>query len=868
MSLQIQILDEIRFRRDARVLQQLKQRLVKQFVVQSIYLGEEYITIDCTYKNFLRLNAKQLTITANGQPIDFEVTSHSRNTLVLQLPTQILHRTQSQLHIALAHNGKRLWLQAGDRLEVMQGLNGGLYQLEVDQQIVLQHLQLGYTYINEPCPVHFSKAGDELEVTDGSDHSTPIEALLLLNSKHMKTLDCHAGKVNVAYTQEEIAQEAFYVYAVKGLELYPIEVSMPLTFKRYFMQYHVSRNTITINRVFYKVSDVQITQLADENHLNIAFETPYTLRDDDDVQLGIVDVNYSQVQFLDTTIGLNKVSAKLDLSTIESVKTKKVFICINEHTYLLTAESLKFKTFHTLEDEIYQLNINSRNGMTLKYRKPKFKVGVNSYDDQHLNIYFQPHAVYQHCNYYLTFEERESEQTWSQPIERGEQSVSLDYQRLSELLTKKKSIIDVFVTVYDGETLVRKQKIKYKTGIYKKDKVQTLVEQAIGARTVYFMMTLTPFKNIKFETFDLSTRELQILNDNNVKNNNIWMIGERTDTAQESGIQMFKWLQEHTDVEAYYVIDETSEDYAGIQHLDHVLRFGSEDHLRIAPQAQVLMCTHDIENIMPYKAAPGFWGYEDTTKIFLQHGVLGRKNVEYHRKYYESPFDLFNVSSDYEKRDVVMKEMGYKDEEVAVTGLPRFDRLPLEPRKKIKRVLIMPTWRDWLNSTEAFTHSEYLKRYMSLINNEQLLKLSEQYQLELNFYPHYRAQSFFKMYLEDNAASQVNYVELGKETVQDLLINHDLLITDYSSVSFDFSYMNKPVLFYHFDVAHFFRKGILRPINDTFIGDIAYSENELIYNIEAALKRTHGPIGDRNLIFNHIDHHNCERVYEAIMTKV
>ena len=382
------------------------------------------------------------------------------------------------------------------------------------------------------------------------------------------------------------------------------------------------------------------------------------------------------------------------------------------------------------------------------------------------------------------------------------------------------------------------------------------------------MMTLTPFKNIKFETFDLSTRELQILNDNNVKNNNIWMIGERTDTAQESGIQMFKWLQEHTDVEAYYVIDETSEDYAGIQHLDHVLRFGSEEHLRIAPQAQVLMCTHDIENIMPYKAAPGFWGYEDTTKIFLQHGVLGRKNVEYHRKYYESPFDLFNVSSDYEKRDVVMEEMGYKDEEVAVTGLPRFDRLPLEPRKKIKRVLIMPTWRDWLNSTEAFTHSEYLKRYMSLINNEQLLKLSEQYQLELNFYPHYRAQSFFKMYLEDNAASQVNYVELGKETVQDLLINHDLLITDYSSVSFDFSYMNKPVLFYHFDVAHFFRKGILRPINDTFIGDIAYSENELIYNIEAALKRTHGPIGDRNLIFNHIDHHNCERVYEAIMTKV
>ncbi|SUM33873.1 galactosamine-containing minor teichoic acid biosynthesis protein [Staphylococcus gallinarum] len=69
---------------------------------------------------------------------------------------------------------------------------------------------------------------------------------------------------------------------------------------------------------------------------------------------------------------------------------------------------------------------------------------------------------------------------------------------------------------------------------------------------------------------------------------------------------------------------------------------------------------------------------------------------------------------------------------------------------------------------------------------------------------------------------------MGERTVQSLLIEHDLLITDYSSVSFDFTYMNKPVIFYHFDVKRFFRKGILRPIHETFLGDIVNDEKSLV----------------------------------------
>src|SRR5699024_3056368 len=117
------------------------------------------------------------------------------------------------------------------------------------------------------------------------------------------------------------------------------------------------------------------------------------------------------------------------------------------------------------------------------------------------------------------------------------------------------------------------------------------------------------------------------------------------------------------------------------------------------------------------------------------------------------------------------------------------------------------------------------------------VQLIRDYNIEVNFYPHYRSQSFFKQHL-DKTESLINYVSLGEQTVQDLLIEHDVLITDYSSVSFDFSYMKKPVIFFHFDVEKI----------------LSYSQ--------------HTPIPNINHVFDFIDHKNNERVYYEILNKI
>lgn len=107
---------------------------------------------------------------------------------------------------------------------------------------------------------------------------------------------------------------------------------------------------------------------------------------------------------------------------------------------------------------------------------------------------------------------------------------------------------------------------------------------------------------------------------------------ERYNTAQDNGIALFHWLRKNTTVDAYYVIEEDAEDYHALEDKEHILTFGSKSHFEIASRAKVLLGTHDLENLLPYKPAEGFFSYEDTVKVFLQHGVLGRKPVEYDRK--------------------------------------------------------------------------------------------------------------------------------------------------------------------------------------------------------------------------------------------
>ena len=98
------------------------------------------------------------------------------------------------------------------------------------------------------------------------------------------------------------------------------------------------------------------------------------------------------------------------------------------------------------------------------------------------------------------------------------------------------------------------------------------------------------------------------------------------------------------------------------------------------------------------------------------------------------------------------------------------------------------------------------------------------------------------------------------------------MITDFSSVHFDFAYMNKPVIYFHFDFEEFCRKqyqiGIFNYDHNGF-GPVTHNEEELFDEIEKYYNNKF-TLNDyyyqRMRDFYQIyDNQNCDRVYKEIV---
>jgi CDP-glycerol glycerophosphotransferase (TagB/SpsB family) len=98
------------------------------------------------------------------------------------------------------------------------------------------------------------------------------------------------------------------------------------------------------------------------------------------------------------------------------------------------------------------------------------------------------------------------------------------------------------------------------------------------------------------------------------------------------------------------------------------------------------------------------------------------------------------------------------------------------------------------------------------------------------------------------------------------LLNSSILITDYSSVLFDFWYMKKPAIYYHFHDYHY--KDFLNYETELFwytehkLDWLIFSLNTIIKNNWAIEKKYSERI---NNFFYKIDGKNCERNYNKII---
>ena len=216
-----------------------------------------------------------------------------------------------------------------------------------------------------------------------------------------------------------------------------------------------------------------------------------------------------------------------------------------------------------------------------------------------------------------------------------------------------------------------------------------------------------------------------------------WLIGERPYKAQDNGYHFFRFMREqHAEHPAYYVIDPNSPEYDKVAILGNTLPFRSKEHIYHSFMASKFVGTHHADYLYPLRS-PRFKRKMKADRIFIQHGVLGAKNMENQYGKFALSFDtdLFLVSSERERR-LVMQDMGYRQDEIRITGLSRFDAL-LNGDTPVKRqILIIPTWRSWLQTPIQFLESDYFAQYSALLEHPRLHELAHDHDLEILFCLH------------------------------------------------------------------------------------------------------------------------------------
>ncbi len=205
--------------------------------------------------------------------------------------------------------------------------------------------------------------------------------------------------------------------------------------------------------------------------------------------------------------------------------------------------------------------------------------------------------------------------------------------------------------------------------------------------------------------------------------------------------------------------------------------------------------------------------------IYLQHGVMHAKIPNMYSKEKIWHIDKIVASTGFEKENFL--HLGYREQDILTCGMPRLDLLEKKPAEK-RRILFAPSWRNHLVKTmngqqvglDRFYKSPYYKAFNAFLSNERLQEFLEKNDCYLDVQIH----PMFICYRESFLAHTTDRIQM---TDMADISDYTMCITDFSSIMFDFVYLDKPVISFFPDTEDFYAgmhsyKDFYYPLQDGF----------------------------------------------------
>ena len=291
-------------------------------------------------------------------------------------------------------------------------------------------------------------------------------------------------------------------------------------------------------------------------------------------------------------------------------------------------------------------------------------------------------------------------------------------------------------------------------------------------------------------------------NSNNYKKENI-LLFDYIDSKTCEDINayiIFQYFQNINNDKAYYVVNEETELYKS------------------------LVAQNKTKNIIPIKDSGNveqLYPYLLNTKIIVQsYALYNYQHVISYVKYLKFLYlchavNYFKIKSikiellqiTEEKKNIIMtspyeynlyKKLNlYREESLHPAGLPRYDRFKLINKNESEKdcILMSFTFRPYNNS--VYENSLYKKNLIDLLSDQNLISFLEDKNIDFIYIMHHYDVLHNRTFNQD-LFPKIKFK--GQNLLGKYIEQCSLYITDFSSVSFDFMFQNKPVIFYHIDV--------------------------------------------------------------------
>lgn len=205
-------------------------------------------------------------------------------------------------------------------------------------------------------------------------------------------------------------------------------------------------------------------------------------------------------------------------------------------------------------------------------------------------------------------------------------------------------------------------------------------------------------------------------------------------------------------------------------------------------------------------------------------------------KTYDQDVEKYNylISPNEYSTEKFISAFGVGRDKIIETGYPRNDiltnydkelvesiknSLGIDKSKKV--ILYAPTWRDNVYDVKgySFTPKVDFKKWREVLGDDYFIIYKPHYLIVNN--------------IDQEGLEDFIYFSKATDSINELYLVSDLLITDYSSVFFDYSILRRPMLFYMFDLDDYDEniRGFYIDIND-LPGPIIQDEDVLLSNIK------------------------------------